>query len=92
MHFFTATSAQSRLSLHRKSPQTNLTIKGAINSELPISSGEIESAHRYVILERLDIAGAWWTLDKAEQLLSLEGSEENQEWDDYWSELMPHAA
>jgi len=28
--------------------------------------GEIESAHRYVILERLDIAGAWWTVEAAE--------------------------
>lgn len=69
-----------------------LDYQGAINSELPIGSGEIESAHRYVILERLDIAGAWWTLDKAEQLLSLRVLRENQEWDDYWSELMPHAA
>ena len=69
-----------------------LDYQAAINSGLPIGSGEIESAHRYVILERLDIAGAWWTLNKAEQLLSLRVLRENQEWDDYWSELMPHNA
>ena len=48
-----------------------LDYQGAIGAELPIGSGEIESAHRYVILERLDIAGAWWTVEKAEQLMTL---------------------
>ena len=48
-----------------------LDYQAAIAADLPIGSGEIESAHRYVILERLDIAGAWWTVEKAEQLLSL---------------------
>ncbi len=47
-----------------------LDYQGAIASDLPIGSGEIESAHRYMILERLDIAGAWWTQEKAEELLS----------------------
>jgi hypothetical protein len=28
---------------------------------LPIGSGEIESAHRYVFQTRLKIAGGWWT-------------------------------
>ena len=47
-----------------------LDYQTAIAADLPIGSGEIESAHRYVILERLDIAGAWWTVEKAEELLS----------------------
>lgn len=47
-----------------------LDYQGAIAADLPIGSGEIESAHRYVILERLDIAGAWWTVEKAAELLS----------------------
>ena len=33
--------------------------KDAIEAGLPIVSGHIESPHRYVIHERLDIAGAW---------------------------------
>ena len=37
--------------------------KAAIDNNLPIGSGEIESAHRYVIQKRLKIAGAWWLED-----------------------------
>jgi len=37
-----------------------LDYKGAIEKSLPIGSGEIESAHRYVIQQRLKLSGAWW--------------------------------
>jgi hypothetical protein len=69
-----------------------LDYQGAIAAELPIGSGEIESAHRYIILERLDIAGAWWTVDNAEQLMSLRVLRANNEWNDYWAEQMSWAA
>ncbi len=69
-----------------------LDYQGALAAGLPIGSGEIESAHRYIILERLDIAGAWWTVDKAEQLMSLRVLRENNGWNDYWAEQMPCAA
>jgi hypothetical protein len=69
-----------------------LDYQGAIVANLPIGSGEIESAHRYVILERLDIAGAWWTQEKAEQLLSLRVLRANHRWNDYWANLIPIAA
>ena len=65
-----------------------LDYQGAIAANLPIGSGEIESAHRYVILERLDIPGAWWTIEKAEDFLALRVARENLEWDDYWLERM----
>jgi hypothetical protein len=68
-----------------------LDYQAAIAADLPIGSGEIESAHRYVILERLDIAGAWWTVEKAEELLSLRVLRENHQWDDYWISLNPLA-
>jgi len=58
--------------------------------DLPIGSGEIESAHRYVILERLDIAGAWWTVEKT-AVLSLRVLQ-NHLWNDYWTNLTPLAA
>ena len=32
----------------------------AIAEGLPIGSGEIESAHRYVAQKRLKLPGAWW--------------------------------
>jgi hypothetical protein len=69
-----------------------LDYRRAIQADLPIGSGEIESAHRYVILERLDIAGAWWTVEKAEYLLALRVLRENQQWDEYWANLAPIAA
>ena len=37
-----------------------LDYKTAIEKALPIGSGEIESAHRYVIQERMKLPGAWW--------------------------------
>lgn len=32
----------------------------ALASNLPIGSGEIESAHRYIVQKRLKLPGAWW--------------------------------
>lgn len=69
-----------------------LDYQAAISAELPIGSGEIESAHRYVILERLDIPGAWWTVKKAEQIMTLRVLRENDEWHNYWEQLLPSAA
>jgi len=40
-----------------------LDYKGALEKGLPIGSGKIESAHRYVIQKRLKLAGVWWTMD-----------------------------
>ena len=68
-----------------------LDYKGAIEKGLPIGSGEIESAHRYVIQERLKIAGAWWTIGNVRSMLALRVIRANNAWDDYW-ENMPEAA
>jgi hypothetical protein len=40
--------------------------KGALDRNLPIGSGAIESAHRYVIQDRLKLPGAWWTGENAQ--------------------------
>jgi hypothetical protein len=37
-----------------------LDYAGAREQGLPIGSGEIESAHRHVIQQRLKLAGCWW--------------------------------
>ncbi len=50
---------------------------------LPIGSGEIESAHRYVIQERLKIAGAWWTPENARFMLSLRVDRADGYWNRY---------
>lgn len=57
----------------------------AILAELPIGSGKIESAHRYVIQERMKITGAWWKLENADSMLALRAMRANERWDDYWS-------
>lgn len=61
-----------------------LDYKGALEADLPIGSGEIESAHRYVIQERLKRAGCWWTVEKAWAMIALRITRFNQDWDAYW--------
>lgn len=61
-----------------------LDYKGALENDLPIGSGEIESGHRHVIQKRLKIAGAWWKPETAEYMLSLRILRANNDWEDYW--------
>lgn len=56
----------------------------AIKHGLPIGSGEIESAHRYIIQNRVKIQGAWWLLDNAESMISLSICKANNDWNKYW--------
>ncbi len=58
--------------------------KSALKNELPIGSGEVESSHRYVLQERLKLAGAWWTIDHAAHMIALRTCRANQDWDAYW--------
>lgn len=61
-----------------------LDYKDAIEKNLPIGSGEIESSHRYIIQKRLKIAGAWWKHEIAEYMLNLRVLRANNDWDEYW--------
>jgi hypothetical protein len=56
----------------------------ALAKGLPIGSGEIESAHRYVIQKRLKIPGAWWNKEKAQDMLALRVVRANKDWESYW--------
>ena len=71
---------------------SQLDYRGALERGLPIGSGEIESAHRYVIQERLKLPGAWWTPANVEAMLALRLNRANREWDDYWSGVEKEAA
>ncbi len=62
-----------------------LDYKGALAAGLPIGSGEIESAHRYVIQNRLKVAGAWWKMENLSKMLALRVVRANRDWEDYWS-------
>ncbi len=57
----------------------------AREADLPIGSGEVESAHRYVPQARLKIAGAWWKRDNAQSMLNLRVARANDDWDSYWA-------
>lgn len=58
--------------------------QSAIDADLPIGSGEIESAHRYIIQERLKLSGSWWKLENASTMLALRILRANGDWDKYW--------
>ena len=59
---------------------------------LPIGSGFIPSAHRYIIQERLKLSGAWFQYDNARAMISLRLLRINHYWSEYWDNLMPKAA
>jgi hypothetical protein len=64
-----------------------LKYREALAEGLPIGSGEIESAHRYVAQKRLKLPGAWWRVEHAEYMLALRINRLNGDWQAYWTEL-----
>ena len=56
-----------------------------IEQDLPIASGIIEGAVRYVIGQRMDCGGMRWIPGRAEALLHLRCIELNGEWDAFFS-------
>jgi hypothetical protein len=69
-----------------------LDYQGAIQQGLPIGSGEIESAHRYIIQERLKLPGAWWAPHHIKTMLALRLNRANREWEAYWQGIEQEAA
>ena len=66
--------------------------QGALEQGLPIGSGEIESAHRYVVQQRLKRPRAWWRLEQAEAMLALRLNQVNGHWEEYWQDVIKQAA
>jgi len=64
-----------------------LNYQDAIKRNLPIGSGEIESAHRYVVQQRMKRPGAWWRSHNAEYMLALRLNRANRQWDSYWQRI-----
>jgi hypothetical protein len=52
---------------------------------LPIGSGVIEGACRYLVKDRMEITGARWGLDNAEAILKLRALRTTDLLDDYWN-------
>lgn len=51
---------------------------------MPIATGVIEGACRYLIKDRMDITGARWSLNGAEAILKLRSIRASGDFDDYW--------
>ncbi len=64
-----------------------LNDRAALAEGLPIGSGEIESAHRYVAQKRLKRPGAWWLVEHAEHRLARRINRLNGDWEAYWAAL-----
>jgi hypothetical protein len=69
-----------------------LHYRSAIERDLPIGSGEIESAHRYIVQQRLKRPGAWWRAANAEHMLALRLNRANRQWNTYWADDLKQAA
>ena len=61
-----------------------LDYQDAIRRDLPVGSGEVESAHRHILQKRLKIPGAWWRLGRAEEMAQLRAMRANCRWEDFW--------
>ena len=62
-----------------------LNYSDALAKGLPIGSGEIESAHRYIAQKRLKLPGSWWRVEHAEYILALRITRRNGDWETYWA-------
>jgi hypothetical protein len=71
--------------LNRRKEQ--LDYPGALANELPIGSGEIESAHRYIVQKRLKLPGSWWCVANADYMLALRLNRANHQWGGYWDQF-----
>lgn len=65
---------------------------GAMEKGRPIGSGEIESAHRFVVQARLKKPGAWWKAENVDPMLALRVTRLNGGWDDYWKNFSDREA
>lgn len=56
----------------------------ALHDGLPIATGVIEGACRYLVKDRMDRTGARWSLEGAEAVLRLRALRASGDFDDYW--------
>ena len=64
--------------------EDHLDYRSAIEKDLPIGSGEVESAHRHLIQCRLKLPGAWWSKENASNMAQLRVTRANHEWNTFW--------
>jgi hypothetical protein len=64
----------------------HLDYRSAIAQQLPIGSGEVESAHRHLVQRRLKLPGAWWLRENAANVIQMRVTRANQQWDQFWNQ------
>ena len=70
-----------------KNRESYLDYAAAREEGLPIGSGEVESAHRSILQDRLKLSGAWWLLKTATGVAHLRVLRANQRWHEIWEKL-----
>jgi hypothetical protein len=75
-----------RCSRYLSNRRNQLDYNGAIEADLPIGSGEVESSHRHLLQQRLKIPGAWWKKETAADMAQLRVMRANKEWETFWQE------
>ena len=61
-----------------------LNYKQALDDDLPIGSGLIESGHKHVLQARMKIPGAAWKIENAEHMVRARAFRANKQWNQYW--------
>ena len=64
----------------------HLDYKSALARQLPIGSGEVESAHRHVVQRRLKLPGAWWSRVHADNVVQLRVTRATDLWNSFWQQ------
>jgi len=72
--------------LGKREKKRQLDYAKALAEDLPIGSGEVESARRHLLQKRLKIAEAWWRLKRAEEMAQLRAMRANNRWDEFWNQ------
>lgn len=65
----------------------HLAYHRAIEKNLPLGSGMIESGNKHVLQARMKIPGAAWNIDNAENFARARALRANHQWEPYWDEL-----
>ena len=64
-----------------------LAYDDAIEKELPLGSGMIESGNKHVLQARMKIPGASWNIHTAENFAKSRAMRANDQWNPYWQEI-----
>src|SRR5579885_1913930 len=62
-----------------------LVYEHALEAGLPIATGVIDGACRYLVKDRMERTGARWSLPGAEAVLRLRALRASDDFDDYWA-------